>query len=306
MSDEQQRRGDAGRSGSEPDETREFDPAVPSENEPDGGPRSGDEWAADRTEQMSRATGPEAETVLSPRADATSIMPAVEGEAGRSEAAARAAAGANDADSGAASPPWSGRAEVRPPRPGAGGDYTGEWAEPPAAEPRGKWWLPIVIGIVVLVLLALLAWGVYLIVQSSDKPDDTPAPTATATTAAPETTAPTTSPPPTTEPTITPTTTEPTGPEAVTIPALKGLSSAEARAALDRRGLAYRLRFVTSNDAAPGTVIDSDPPEGQQVPSDTTVTLIIASPPSSSPTATKTTKPTTAPTDTNGGQADDG
>jgi beta-lactam-binding protein with PASTA domain len=55
---------------------------------------------------------------------------------------------------------------------------------------------------------------------------------------------------------------------------------------------------VTSADAPAGTVIDSDPQEGQQVPSDTTVTLIIASAPSSP--ATPTTPTTTPPTDTNG------
>jgi hypothetical protein len=302
MSDEQQRRGGAGRGGPEPDETREFDPLAPEENEPDGGPRSGDAWIADRTEQMPRAGADDAETVLTPRPDATSIMPAVEAGAGRLEAAARAAAGGNDADYGAGSPAWSGRAEVRPPRPGAGGDFTGDWGPPPPSEPRGKWWLPIVIGIVVLVLLALLGWGVWLIVQAGDKSGDSTTPAATTSAAAPETTKPTTK-PPTTEPTTTPTTTDPTGPEEVTIPALNGLSSAEARRALDRTGLAYRLRFVTS-DAPAGTVIDSDPKEGLQVPSDTTVTLIIAAPPSSSPTVT-TTKPTTAPTDTNGQTNDD-
>jgi predicted exporter len=34
---------------------------------------------------------------------------------------------------------------------------------PPPREPRGKWWTPIVVGIAVLVLLALLGWGIWLI-----------------------------------------------------------------------------------------------------------------------------------------------
>jgi pyruvate/2-oxoglutarate dehydrogenase complex dihydrolipoamide acyltransferase (E2) component len=166
---------------------------------------------------------------------------------------------------------------------------------PPGPEPRGKWWSPAVIGIAVLLLLALLGVGVWLIVKNADSSSGTPAPTATATTKAPATTEATTT--PTTEPTATATTTEPTGPAAVTVPALKGLSSADARQALDRTGLSYRLRFVTSTDADPGTVIDCDPAEGEQVPPDTTVTLIIAVAPSSSPTATSTPS-TTAPTDT--------
>jgi hypothetical protein len=295
MSDEQQRRGDAGRGGSEPDETRLFDPSAAEQIQPDDGPRSGDAWILDHTEQMPRTDAGGDETVLAPRSDATSVMPAVAGDPGRSEAAARAAAGQNDA--------WSGRAEVRSPRPGQGGDFTGagwdgeRWdGEPPGREPRGKWWLPIVIGIAVLVLLALLGLGVWLIAKNAGSDDSTPTPTATATTAA--TTKATTTTAPTTEPATTTATTEPAEPAEVTVPALKGLSSADARQALDRSGLAYRLRFVTSTDADPGTVIDCDPAEGEQVPSDTTVTLIIAAAPSTSP-AVSTTPSTTAPTDTN-------
>jgi beta-lactam-binding protein with PASTA domain len=63
----------------------------------------------------------------------------------------------------------------------------------------------------------------------------------------------------------------------VPIPALIGLSSADARQALDRVGLAYRLIFRPSDSAPAGTVIDSDPPEGREVPPDTEVTLVIAS-----------------------------
>jgi beta-lactam-binding protein with PASTA domain len=69
----------------------------------------------------------------------------------------------------------------------------------------------------------------------------------------------------------------------VPIPALKGLSSQEARQALDRVGLPYRLKFLPS-DAAPGTVVDSDPAEGQEVPADTEVTLFLAAPRSTAPT----------------------
>jgi hypothetical protein len=297
MSDEQQRRGDAARAGSEPDETRQFDASADDQNQPDGGPRSGDAGIVDRTEQLPRTEVADAaggdETVVSRRPDATSIMPAAEQDAGRSGDADRAAGSA-----------WLGRAEVRPPRPGQGGDFTtGDWdPTPPQREPQGKWWTPIVVGIVVLVLLALLGWGVWLIVQASQKGDNgSPAP-ATTSAAAPEQTGPTTT-PPTTQTTTTPATTEPTGPKEVTVPALKGLSSAEARQALDRTGLAYRLRFVTSADAPAGTVIDSDPAEGQQVPSDTTVTLIIAAAPSSPATPT-TTPTTTPPTDTNGQPGD--
>jgi PASTA domain len=261
MSEEQQRREGAARGGSEPDETSQFEPfaeQAPSNDDP----RPGESWVFDRTEPMPR-TSP----------DRTEPMPPV----GRDGVDPAAAGGSV----------WAARAEVRPPRPSD--DFTPEdWAAPAPGEPRGRWWMPIVAGIVVLILLALLGWGIWLIVQAvNSNSERAPAPAVT-------TSAATTEPTPTattTEPTTTPTTTEPTGPQEVTIPALKGLSSVEARQALDRRGLAYRLRFVTS-DAAADTVIDCDPAEGQQVPSDTTVTLIIAAQPSSSPSPS-TTPPTT-------------
>jgi hypothetical protein len=287
MSDEQQRRDGAARGGSEPDETREFDPLIDDETQPDGRPRSSDAWVLDRTEQMPGAPAGGDETVVTPRPDATSVMPPVGRDPGRAGAAAGAAAANNDA--------WLGRAEVRPPLPGQGGNLTGgDWETMPApGEPRGRWWMPIVIGIAILLLLALLGWGTWLILQNAG--DDSPTPAVTATATVPEATEATTTPPMTTPPT-----TEPTGPTEVTVPALIGLSSAEARQALDRRGLGYRLRFVTSSDAPAGTVIDSDPAEGQQVPSDTKVTLIIASAPSTA--ATTTTPATTVPTDPNGNE----
>jgi hypothetical protein len=128
--------------------------------------------------------------------------------------------------------------------------------------------------------VALLGWGIWLIIQAQDKNNQTPAPVP-ATSAAPATTPATSQ--PTTPPTTAPTTTEPTK-TAVTIPALRGLSQQEAIQALSRRGLSSRLRFVASDDASPGTVIDSDPEEGQEVPPDTIVTLIIAAPPTTAPT----------------------
>ena len=186
---------------------------------------------------------------------------------------------------------WSARAGVRPKPPGYG-DEGGDWAAVPADEPRGRWWTPIAVGIVGLLLLGLLGWGIYLIVQADGTGEDV-TPGVTASPAAPAATATTTTQPTTTAPTTEPTTTAPTEtPTDVTVPALKGLSSAEARDALDRTGLNYRLRFVTSDSPA-GTVIDSDPAEGQQVPADTVVTLIIAAEATTPATTTATT--TTGP-----------
>jgi len=193
---------------------------------------------------------------------------------------------------------WAGRAEVRPPRPGQS-IYDTDWSDgplPPAQGQRDRWWLPIVVGIVVLLLLGVLAWAIYMIVQNSGRqpgPVATTQPTAVATTNAPST-APTTAPSsvstePSTIPATTATTQEPTA--AVTVPALRGLQLAEARAALNRTGLPYRVLYRTST-AAPGTVIDSDPPEGREVPPDTRVTIVVAQQGNATTTPTGTVTPT--------------
>jgi PASTA domain len=248
-----------------PDETRQFPPFDDEDDatriqggagrdHPDAGPRSGDETRRMPADDEATALRPPVR-----RPDATSIMPPVD-------------------EAGAAA--WAGRAEVRPPQPGF--DPEPEWGPPAPPESRGRWWMPIVVGIVALILLALLGWGIWLIVQAQDRNTPAPAPAVTTPIAPPESTEPTTE-PPTEEPTTTPPTTEPTATE-VTIPALRGLSRDQAQQALSRRGLSSRLRFRTSNDAPAGTVIDSDPEEGQEVPPDTVVTLVIAAEPTTEPT----------------------
>jgi hypothetical protein len=207
------------------------------------------------------------------RPDATSVMPPATDE----WAPARG------------NPAWTGRAEVRAPRPSGVRLPEDDWAVVAAREPRDRWWMPIVVGIIALVLLAALAFGIYLIVQNSGA-DETPAPTVSTTVVPTATstgsTAVTTE--PTTAPTSTAPTTEPTSTE-VTIPALIGLSLPDAQAALSRMGLQRYKVIYRDDDAQPGTVIGSDPAEGQEVPPDTTVTLVVAKQSTSSPTATATT-----------------
>jgi len=282
-----------------PDETSEFSPFEDEDEiRPKDGPRKGVD-ASDRTEQLPRAPADEDRTRTfpaaadadadatkvtpqAPRSDATSVLPSSRTGTERHDRNTT-----NWADEGG--PVWAGRAGVRPPRPDSG-DFTDvDWAVP-SNEPRGKWWMPIVVGIVALVLLGVLTWGIYLIAQSADAtPDVTPSAAPPASTQA------TTAPPSTAATTTEPTSSPPSSPGDVTIPALKGLSTDEARAALARKGLSLRLRFVTSDSPA-GTVIDSDPAEGQQVPADTVITLIIAAAPSASATPTRT-PTTTGPTD---------
>jgi hypothetical protein len=288
MSDEHEHRRDSARGGSEPDDTRQFSPFDDDEpertapNHPDGGPRTGDPDAAAETQPVppagdatvvSPSSPPPSDgtAAMPPPSDGTAVMPAADRDAPESV--------------------WAGRAEVRPPRPLGPDDTAADWIPAPS-EPRGRWWMPILVGFVALILLGLIIWGFYLIAQNLGDGDETPTPPATMS-APPVSVAPTatstTTQPTTTPPTTTPATTEPTGPTEVTVPALVGLSRAEAQQALERRGLSFR-EILRRSDAAPGTVIDSDPAEGQQVPPDTQVTLVVAArPATTTPTAPATT-----------------
>ncbi|WP_250031947.1 Stk1 family PASTA domain-containing Ser/Thr kinase [Paractinoplanes maris] len=222
-------------------------------------------------------------TVVTDRPGSTAVMPPV---------------GDDDWAPSRANPAWSGRAEVRAPQPGRGYPEV-DWAASSPPQQRDRWWMPIVVGIIALVLLAVLGWAVYLLVNDSDG-DQAPAPpaassvvapaetTATTQTTSPSATPTTTAPSP--SPSPTPTTSEPTGGE-LTIPALRGLALPEAQAALRSTGLNYRLIYRQAPDVPAGTVIDSDPVEGQEVPPDTTVTLVVAA----EATGTPTTEPTEDP-----------
>jgi hypothetical protein len=239
-------------------------------------------WATDRTQQSPRTPADTTDRTQIVPADRTAMLPRDDGpDAGRAEAAARAAAGrASPNWENRSEPAWAGRAEVRQARPGAGGDFTrSDWA-PVEPESGRAWWSPILIGIVVLLLVAALGVGIWLIMQSVSADEQTP-PAVTPTKVAATTTRPSSA-PTSAAPSTTPPTSAPAESTDVPIPALQGLSSADARQALDRVGLTYRLKFVAS-DAPSGTVIDSDPPEGREVPADSQVTLIIAAARSSAP-----------------------
>lgn len=223
-----------------------------------------------------------------PRPDETRPMPSVDAtrvQPTESPSGPRA----DDADDAV----WSGRAAVRPPRRGEPEYGEADWADFGPAEREGRWWTPIAVGIAALMLLALLGFGVAVIVQNSggDADSPAPAPTTRATTArgtAPE--------PPVVTPTVTETastvaTTEPVDTE-VTVPALRGMPLADAQAALERSGLTSRV-IRRSSDAEPGTVIDSDPPEGRLVPSDTRITLVVAADRTAEPSPSSL--PATAP-----------
>jgi hypothetical protein len=233
----------------EPDQTREFDP-----------------FADDDAEEQ--AAGGEADT----DPDRTAQLPAAQGETRQMPAAGdetRQLPAADETAQVPTQPPaWSGRAGVPPPDATVlRGPAPTEWAPP---DDGGRWWMPIVLGIVALLLLGGLIAGIWLIYNANKvEPTTTPTPSATParTSAAPTSAAPETSsaPPPT------------TAPADVAVPRLVGLTDEQARDELDRLGLSYRLVYRPA-EQAPNTVIETDPAEGESVPSGTEVTLVIASP----------------------------
>jgi len=184
---------------------------------------------------------------------------------------------------------WAGRAGI--PQPGGPGGPPDDgppdrWQPGP---PDGRrWWMPILIGIIALILLGVLAFGLWLILRGDGGPTPEPSPTTpAATTPAPTSAAPTTSSP---SPTA-------TTPAAVAVPILEGLTVAEAGQRLAEVGLNSRLNFVDSDRPA-DTVLDSDPGPGTQVQPGSTVTLDVSSGPPATPatpTPTATTTPTVPP-----------
>ncbi|SCE69244.1 PASTA domain-containing protein [Micromonospora viridifaciens] len=170
-------------------------------------------------------------------------------------------------------PAWSGRAGVPPPRPVGGAEA--EWYTEEQAERR--WWMPILLGILALALLALIGLGVWLALSAAERdPGQPPSPSAVPsstpeTSAAPTTTAASTS-PSATAPSAPPTTTlAARGP----MPPLVGLPEAAARAVLDGLDVPYQVQRRASEQPA-GTVIETDPAAGEPIAAGEPVTIVVA------------------------------
>ncbi|GAB3148314.1 hypothetical protein GCM10027290_32850 [Micromonospora sonneratiae] len=182
---------------------------------------------------------------------------------------------------------WTGRAEV--PLPGARGVRDGgstEWDEDVEYD-NSRWWMPILVGLVALLLLAVLGFGIWLIVGAGERepgpgplPSPTPSPSVTR-------------PSPTTSPSGSPGTTSPVA--SVPMPPLVGLSESTARAILDQYGMTYRVRSRVAPGWQPGIVIDTDPRAGVLLVPGQEVTLVVTEAP---PTATATVTPSPGPTAT--------
>ncbi len=167
---------------------------------------------------------------------------------------------------------WSGRAGVPPPRPAGYPEPGGEWYGDEQAGRR--WWMPILLGILALLLLGLIGAGVWLALRAADRDSDP----GTVPSAVPSTSAQTSAAPTSAAPSSSPPSTPPTT-EAVEVPMppLVGLPEAAARAALDRLDVDYRVQRRASDRPA-GTVISTDPEAGYPVGEDDRVTIVVAVP----------------------------
>ncbi|MEU1808071.1 PASTA domain-containing protein [Micromonospora aurantiaca (nom. illeg.)] len=242
-------------------------------------PRDAAGHDADATRAMPRNAAEE-------DAEATRALPSDAGDATRPLPGGPAGQGGSRRPVDATTPQepvgaWSGRAGVPPPRPAGYPEPGSEWYGDEQAGRR--WWMPILLGILALLLLGLIGAGVWLALRAADRNSDPgpPVPSVSAQTSAAPTTAAPTSAAPSSSPPSTPAT---TAPVEVPMPPLVGLPEAAARAALDRLDLDYRVQRRASDRPA-GTVISTDPEAGYPVGEDDRVTIVVAvpAPPTSGP-----------------------
>jgi len=180
-------------------------------------------------------------------------------------------------DEPAGAPSWSARAAVRP----GGGPPEQDPHEPAAEDPYGgrSWFTPILVGGLVLVLLAVLGTGVWLIYRAT-RSNSGPTPAGGTSASAPPSATPSPTPAPTTatrSPSAAPTTSS--VPAGVPVPNVVGSNVATATATLTGAGFKVSVVRKPDDSVAPGTVLSTDPPPETVVPAGTQVTLVVASAP---------------------------
>jgi hypothetical protein len=160
---------------------------------------------------------------------------------------------------GDAEPPrWSARAQVPQhdvDEVDRGYGYS-EWQQVEEEQQRRNLVTPALIALCVLLLLALIALGVWLSLRDRDTPPTTPTPSPVPTTVVPTTTS---APPPTTTPPA------PTQAAEIAIPTVRGMSYAEAVAALNAAGFFQVERVNEVSELPEGQVIGTNPPAGNAV-----------------------------------------
>ncbi|WP_027342818.1 Stk1 family PASTA domain-containing Ser/Thr kinase [Hamadaea tsunoensis] len=222
-------------------------------------------------------------------ADPTQALPPVEtGAAGEPTTVLPGAAGWSDDATRVSLPEdaWTGRAEVRPAGPGE--EPAGEeWAED---ESGRRWWLPLVIGIIgVLVVIAIIL-AIVLVRRNSD---ETPSPvvsTPAAASSAPASPSPQPSPSPSPLPSS-------AGPTSVTVvvPNLVGHSLADATSQLTTLGLTWTIDYQDSTQQPDGYVLATSPTADSVMSPGQSVRLIVARAPQPSSPAPSPASSSAAP-----------
>lgn len=271
---------------------RPVDPWATRAGDPDG---DGDAGGPTRVDQPGPGTG-----AVPPGPGTAGMPPAGPGTGAMPPAGAGTAA--IPPTGGDREPAWSGRAGV-PVRPAggdaaegwpgaAGGGTGGGWDGPERPGQAGRpWWLPILLGVLGLVVIALVGTLIWWVANLDDTQDPGgPGPTTAPTASAP--TEPTGQPEPTEAEPTEPEPEQSSAPAEVAVPDLVGLTEAQARQLLDESDLGYRLTFRDSDQPA-GTVIETNPPAGSEVPPGTEIELVLAASdsepsPEPSPSATPT------------------
>jgi len=195
--------------------------------------------------------------------DATRPLPPAAGAAGA--AGALGAAGATDPDATQVADAWTGRAEVRGPVPPP---ETQEWTDQEPEEPGRRWWLPILLGLLgVLVVIGGVA-AAMMLTSSDDEPTPIPTPSRTAATT------PSVSASPQPSPTLS--SAPPTVAATVLVPPTDGDTQAIATGKLTALGLVVHVQFQEDPVATPGTVLGTVPTAGSEVPAGSEITIIVA------------------------------
>lgn len=149
-----------------------------------------------------------------------------------------------------------------------------EWVEVEEAR-GGAWWMPILIGIIILILLALLGLGLWLGFRGDrGSPGPVASPSSTPTLSSPS---------PLPSPTPSPTPSASPSPALVTMPSLRGVAADEAQQVLSGLGLVVQVQQTPDSTLPPGTVLGTQPDAGAQVPVGGTVILVVAVAPSPAP-----------------------
>jgi hypothetical protein len=178
-----------------------------------------------------------------------------------------------------AAPRWSARAHV--PTPGPDQAIAEEEWSP--GEPPRSMILPVALTTVVVVLLAIIAFGIWLILRNSNSGAPAPSPSTHTTSAPPTTRVPTrTSAPPTT-----------TAAVPVALPPVSGLTYDQAAKRLQDLGFVPQRSNEPNSDVPAGRVIGTDPPEGTVIRPGFTITVRVSTgaptkPPAKTPTPTST------------------